>query len=203
MLSPFGFRCYGLGCGLFSVVLFFSPVRTHHIACFGLGPFLRFHVSGSSLLGPLLLFSVHLAFLVPFLGLYMWFSFHLFFRRGSLPFVFGDRLRLDWVFFESRPYSFRVRFLHDLWVLFRRLSFCSLFVCFVYPSRILFGCSFTPLLSLCLSSFSFPFSCSGRFKFLFVILFLRLPPLPLRGPCVFLFLVARCSRCSGFCGFFS
>ena len=64
---------------------------------------------------------------------------------------------------------------------------------------------FRVLWLLYLSSFSFPFSCSGQFRFLlFVILFLRLLPLPLLGPCVFLFFsVARCLRCCGFYGFSS
>ena len=73
-----------------SVVLLFSPVCPHHIASFGLGPFLLFRIPGSSLLIPLLLFFSPLCISCPFLG-----DLHAVSRSISSP---GGALSLSLIF---------------------------------------------------------------------------------------------------------
>ena len=67
-LVPLGFVLTVLVPALSFVLFFFLLVRPHRIACFGLGPFLHFLVTGSSLLVPPLLFFSPLGVSCPFLG---------------------------------------------------------------------------------------------------------------------------------------
>ena len=149
-----------------SFVLFFSLVRPHRIACFVLGPFLRFLVTGLSfLVPPLLSLSLHLVFLVLFLGVFLGFLVLSLLRVGlsSSSFCQSFVLPLRLPRFHSlAPFAFVpsvvVGDLPDV-----LLCACSC------PSGFLIGSFsyfFPPSLSLCLSSFSCPFSFSDLFPFL-------------------------------------
>ena len=199
--SPFGFCSYGLGCGPFCCAAL--PCASSSYCLFRPWALLSlprsWFVSPRS---PSSLFQSTLHFLSLSWGSSCGFSFRLFFGRGSLPLVFAGRSCHDQVFVES-PAALLFTFVPSLWVLFRSLSFCALFVRFVYPSRFLLAVPSRPC-----SLFVSPHSPSRSLAqdalgFFFVILFLRLPPLPpirlflfplplpLRGPCVIPLLLGR------------
>ena len=69
-LVPSGFVLTVLVPALSFGIFFFSFVRPCHIACFGLGPILRFLVTGSCLLVPLLLSFSPLGVSCPLLGIF-------------------------------------------------------------------------------------------------------------------------------------
>ena len=207
-LVPLGFVLAAWVAAL-SVVLFFSPVRPRHLACFSLGSFLCFLVRGSSLLGPFLLFFSPLCVSCPFLGDLPAISRSV---SSSGEDLFLSSLPDVRAMAESSsnplPRSFRVLSFHVVWVLFRLHSFCALFVnpsCLLWlaiPSRPRFLSS-RSLAQIALSFFirdiisqassstsssSLPISASSS----------------LRVPCVLpFFSAALCSRCCGFCGFCS
>ena len=127
-LVPLGFVLAAWVAAL-SVVLFFSPVRPRHLACFSLGSFLCFLVRGSSLLGPFLLFFSPLCVSCPFLGDLPAISRSV---SSSGEDLFLSSLPDVRAMAESSsnplPRSFRVLSFHVVWVLFRLHSFCALFV---------------------------------------------------------------------------
>ena len=87
---------------LFFVLFFFSLVRPHCIACFGLGPFLRLLVTVSSLLVSLLSFSP-LGVSCRFLGVFLQFLVLSLLRWGSSPLGFASLSCRRCAFLDSTP----------------------------------------------------------------------------------------------------
>ena len=145
------------------MLFFFSLVRPHRLACFGLGPFLRFLVClSSSLFSSLFL---RFLFLILFLGHFLRFLMLSLLRVGlSLPLVFAGLSCLPCVFPGSSTSLLSRSFLLRLLVIIRLCSVCacsgSLGFLVAY-----FGYLFPPSLSLCLSSFSCQFSSRTSFNF--------------------------------------